>query len=100
MLQHAEDNGGDDSERVYTIQLRPKDPDPARNFGPGYGWAYALGRKAGNNHDRLSWNEQAAIVNHRPSLCLFPPWRLYLLLSVCLLWLCFMTDFPLMLVDR
>lgn len=62
MLQHAEDNGGDDPERVYTIQLRPKDPDPARNFGPGYGWAYALGRKAGNNHDRLSWNEQAAIV--------------------------------------
>ena len=63
MRLHAQDNGGDNPERVYTIQLRPKDPDPALDYGPGYGWAYTLGRKqAGNSHGRLPCNEQAAIT--------------------------------------
>jgi hypothetical protein len=42
MLQHAKDYDGDDPERLYTIQLRPKEPDPAQDCGPGYGWAYTL----------------------------------------------------------
>lgn len=56
MLEH-----GDDFDHVYTICLRDK--DPANDFGPGYSWAYMLGRRAPNNtHGKLPWNEQAAIT--------------------------------------
>jgi hypothetical protein len=77
MVQHTEDHGGDDPERVYTIQLRPKNPDPAKDFGPGYSWAYTLSLKeAGNTHGTLPWNEQAAItITVRLSPSLSPPLR-------------------------
>ena len=60
MLEHGNEHGHE-LDHVYTIRLRAK--DLANDFGPSYGWAYMLGRRAPNNtHGKLPWNEQAAIT--------------------------------------